>query len=461
MKEGKTEIVAQFSKELARFVVEVRIDEVPDRVLHEARRSLLNFLGCAIGGSRDAAIEHAAAVLSRFSGRPTATVIGRSQRMDALNAAFLNAASANVFDFDDTHVPSVIHPTAPVAAALLALSELQRTTGRDLLLALVLGVEVACRVGNAVSPAHYRRGWHITSTCGVFGAAAASGKLLGLDSRRMNWALGCASAQSSGLVETLGTMAKSVGVGNAARNGLLSALLAQRGVTGPDRPLEGPRGFARVMGEEANLSALVDGLGKRWEILSNTYKPYPCGVVLNPVIDGCLELRARHGIPADRIARVVVRGHPLLAERVDRPQVVAGREAQVSAQHSVAVCFLFGTAGIREFSDAAAQDHAVAALRERVAVTTDIAMPVGSAAVSVAMDKGITYTTTIAHARGSLERPLTDDEIEAKVRLLAEHGLPGMDVEQLVNAVWTLDQREDAGDILRLAVPAARRESQK
>jgi 2-methylcitrate dehydratase PrpD len=455
MQERETEIVPSVSERLARFVIEARIDDVPERVLHEAKRSLLNFFGCAIAGSHDAAIEHAAAVLSCFAGVPTATIIGRPQRTDALSAAFLNAASANVFDFDDTHIPTVIHPTAPIAPPLLALAELRRLTGRDLLLAFVLGVEVACRLGNALSPGHYRRGWHITSTCGVFGAAAASGKILGLASRQMTWAFGCASAQSSGLVETLGTMAKSVGVGNAARNGLLSALLAQHGMTGPEQPIEGPRGFARVAGEEANLFAIVDGLGERWELLANTYKPYPCGVVLNPVIDGCLELRARHALSADRIARVVVCGHPLLAERTDRPDVHTGREAQVSAQHSVAVTLLYGTAGLHEFSDSAACNPAVAALRSRVVITRDSAVPVGSARVSVELNDGTSCATKVDQARGSLERPLTDDEIEAKVRLLAEYGLPGTDVEQLISAVWSIDQRQDVGEIVRLAAPAA------
>ena len=178
-----------------------------------------------------------------------------------MTAAFLNAASGNVFDFDDTHIPTVIHPTAPVAPALFALAAQRRVSGAELLHAFVLGVEIECRLGNAISPGHYRRGWHITATCGVFGAAAAAGELVGLDTTHMIWALGNASAQSSGLVETLGTMAKSIGVGNAARNGLLAALFAERGFAGPDHPLEGPRGFIPVMGGDCDLAGLTAGLG--------------------------------------------------------------------------------------------------------------------------------------------------------------------------------------------------------
>lgn len=438
---------------LVGFVADSRWEDIPPAVRHQAKRSLLNFFGTAMGGCRDAAIETTLRVMSDFSGPRVASVIGRAERVDGLTAAFLNAASGNVFDFDDTHVPTVIHPTAPVAPPLLALSEARRARGADLLHAFVLGVEVACRLGNAVSPGHYRRGWHITSTCGVFGAAAAAGKLLGLDARRLAWALGGAAAQSSGLVETLGTMAKSVGVGQAARGGLLAALLARDGLTGPDRPIEGPRGFASVMSDAADLPSIVDRLGERWEILANTYKPYPCGVVLNPVIDACLELRARRQPGPDEVRRVVVRGHPLLADRADRPAVTTGREAQVSAQHSVAVALLSGAAGVAQYSDAAVADPAVLALRAKVTVERDTAMAVGAAMVRIELGTGESLAATVDQATGGLERPLTDAAIEAKLRALAQHGCPGLDPSRLIDAVWSMDRSDDVGAIMNLAVP--------
>ena len=173
-----------------------------------------------------------------------------------MSAAFLNAAGANVFDYCDTHLPTVVHPTAPLAPALLALAELRRVTGPELLLAFVLGFEIECRVGAAVSPGHYPKGWHITSTCGVFGAAAGAAKLLGLKENQVVWALGNASTQSAGLCECLGWPAKSVSVGNAARNGLFSALLAEKGFSGPAEPIAGAQGFLAAMGEPPNWAAL-------------------------------------------------------------------------------------------------------------------------------------------------------------------------------------------------------------
>jgi 2-methylcitrate dehydratase PrpD len=450
-----TGIHDKVSEHLARFVADATPGDIPSPVRHEGKRALLNFFAVALGGCRDEAIEMSLGVLTGFAGSGTAPIIGRSERADVLTAAFINAAGGNVLDFDDTHIPTVIHPTAPVAPALLALASARRVSGADLLTAFILGVEIECRIGNAVSPGHYRRGWHITATCGVFGAAAAAGRLLGLDVRRMVWAFGNASAQSAGLVETLGTMAKSIGVGSAARNGLLSALLAERGFAGPGHPLEGPHGFIAVMSDTDDLAPLTAGLGKSWEILSNTYKPYPCGVVLNPVIDAVLELRERDCPQADQVHSITVTGHPLLGERTDRPAPASGREAQVSAQHSVATALLHGMAGIAQYTDRAVGDPSTLALRARVRVQDDAAMPVGACRVAVSLLDGREFETTIEHARGSLQRPLTDAELEQKLVTLAAHGCPALDPAPLIDAVWAMEDVSDVRDLMQCAVPVA------
>ncbi len=169
------------TQSLARFIVDTRWEDIPEQARHEAKRALLNFFAVAIAGCRTEPVELALKTLAEFSGGKQATVVGRSERIDALSAAFLNGAGANVFDYCDTHLPTVVHPTAPLAPALLAMAELRRVSGPQLLTAFVLGFEIECRVGAAVSPGHYPKGWHITSTCGVFGAAAGAAKLLGLD----------------------------------------------------------------------------------------------------------------------------------------------------------------------------------------------------------------------------------------------------------------------------------------
>lgn len=442
------------SRDLAAFVADSRWEDIPEDVRHAAERSLLNGFATAFAGCSDSALDAMHGVLLPFAGAPEATLIGRTAKADPLTAAFINAAAMNVHDFDDTHLRTVIHPTAPVAPALLAYAEHRRVSGRDLLHGLVLGIETACRIGNAVSPGHYRRGWHITATCGVFGAAVAVGKLLGLDRGALVNALGAASAQASGLVETLGFMAKSVGVGSACRGGLTAALLAQNGLDGPAKPLEGPRGFLRVTGDEPNWADVTGDLGVRWENLKNIHKPYPGGVVLFPVIDACLALHADGLRPSD-IARVTLHGHPLLGQRTDRPNVETGREAQVSAQHAVAACFVAGRAGLAEFSDEAVRDPAIRALRERVFVADDPGRAVVGVRVAVERADGTTVERIVDHARGTDERPLSDTEIEAKLKTLtAGAEPPGVDARPLIDAVWALRSSDDAGALMQLVRPA-------
>lgn len=440
--------------DLARFIAGTRWQDLPDAIRHEAKRSLLNFFATAISGSGEPAIELAIASLREFGGAPQASVIGRRDRLDALGASFVNAASANIADFDDTHVPTVIHPSAPIAPPLFALAERKGLSGQALLTSFAVGVEIACRTGNAIFPAHYRKGWHITATCGVLGAAAAASHALKLDQQKTVWALGLAATQSAGLVESLGTMAKSVSIGSAARNGLWSALLAKQGFDGPAAPIEGMQGFLAVMADAPDLTALTAGLGEGWQLARNTYKPYPCGVVINPVVDACLLWRAGASATVDDIDAIVVTGNPLLLQRADRPSITTGREAQVSAQHAVAATLLRGKPGLAEFSDQCVRDPAVMALRAKVSLTSAPTLGVDAAQLTFKLRGGKERMVSVDDARGSLSRPLSDAELEAKFEELTAPKLAPDARKALVEAIWTLDRAEDAAGLLALAVPA-------
>jgi 2-methylcitrate dehydratase PrpD len=439
------------TQSLAHYVVATRWEDVPSPVRHQAKRSLMNFFAVALAGCRTGPVEIALRSLAEFSGGKQATLVGRTERIDALSAAFLNAAGANVYDFCDTHLRTVIHPSAPVVPALLAAAELRRVSGPDLLLALILGNEVQARIGLAISPSHYNRGWHITSTCGVFGAASGAGKLLGLDERQMVWALGTAATQSSGLCECLGTPAKSVSVGNAARNGLWSALLAEKGFDGPLEPLAGVQGFYNALHETPDLSLVTEGLGESWEIVATSYKPYPCGFVIHPVLDCVLDWRRDN--PKAEVTRVVVRGNPLLSVRTDRPDISTGRESQVSVQHAVAAALVTGKAGLDQFTDACVCDPKVLALRSKVEVVSDSAFSTIAAAVEITTADGKIHSLSQQAARGSDVNPIDDKDLEQKLRTAAADWDPQRDVTPLVDAIWTLDSRADVSGLASLAVP--------
>ncbi|HSI01871.1 MAG TPA: MmgE/PrpD family protein [Reyranella sp.] len=436
---------------LARFVVDTRWEDIPAEPRHEAKRALLNFFAVALAGCRTEPVELALKSLAEFSGGRQAAVIGRRERLDALSAAFLNAAGANVFDYCDTHLPTVVHPTAPLAPALLAVAELRKVTGPQLLAAFTLGFEVECRIGAAVSPGHYPKGWHITSTCGVFASAAGAGKLLGLGIQPMVWALGIAATQSAGLCECLGWPAKSVSVGNAARNGLWSALLAEKGFSCPAEPLAGSQGFFAVMDEPVNWAGLLDGLGQSWQVANNSLKPYPAGFVIHPLLDLALDWRRAN--PSAVVETVSARGNPLLLQRTDRPEIKTGRESQVSLQHAVAAALVLGKAGLDQFTDACVNDPAVSAMRRKVGVAAASGLSTIAAEMDIVTMDGKKHTLSTQAARGSAANPLKDAEIEEKLRVEAASWQPGHDIQPLIDAVWTLDRSDDVSSLAPLAIP--------
>ena len=440
------------TQDLARFAVESRWSDIPDAVQHEGARAMLNWLGCAIGGCRDESVERLLAALRVFAGPPQATLLGRGERLDALTAACVNGVGSNRLDFDDTHLRTVIHPTVPVAAALLALAEYRPISGAEFLHAFVLGVDAECRIGNAISPEHYENGWHITATCGVLGAAVAAGKAMRLDAQQMAWALGIAATQAAGLMEMLGTESKSFNMGHAARNGLVAAVLAAENFTSSERSLEAPRGFLNVLAQRADPAEITAGLGSRWELMQNAYKPYPCGIVIHPVLDACLDLRAAHRIDPSQVARVAVTINPLAVKLCGNRTPRDSLEGKLSLYHSAAVALVDGAAGVLQYTDARVTDPQVERFRDRIAVGTDPAVGKEQARVRISLVSGAAHEMFVEQARGSLERPLSDAEIEAKFRSLAANELDPTAIEQLIGRCWSLASLPDAGVIARGSV---------
>jgi 2-methylcitrate dehydratase PrpD len=433
----------EVTRTLANFAAGFTSTSIPAAVRHEARRALVNGLGAALGAAMRDEIGIPLKVLAAQGAGGTFGVIGRSERLAMLDAAFVNGIAINALDFDDTHLPTVIHPTAPIAPVVIALAERGGITGRALIDAFAIGIEVACRLGNAV-PGHYARGFHITATCGVFGATAAAGRLLGLNTDQMLAAFASAGGQAAGLVENLPTLAKSTSVGGAARGGLLAALLAEQGWSGGPHTIEGRFGFARVLADQFNPNALTDGLGTQWEVLKNDYKPYPCGVVLNPVLDACLALAESGTIDAAKIAQITVFGHKLLGVRADRGVVTDGQLTRLSIHHCAAISFARRRAGVDEFTEATARDPVIQTLAQKVSYQEDPTCAVESARVVVRLADGTERTHTVQQARGSAARPLTDADLEAKARLLAKRGAPDCAIDQLINLLWHLDELPDA-----------------
>ena len=439
------------TRRLAKYVVSAKAADLPGPVRKEAARTVLNWTGAALGGSRHETVDNAIAALSPFSGPAQATILGRRERLDIMHAALMNGISSHVLDFDDTHPKTIIHPAAPVLPAILALAEYRPMSGSDFITAFIVGVEVECRIGNMAYPKHYDAGWHITGTAGVFGAAAAAGKLLGLSEQQMAWALGLAATQPVGLQEMFGTMTKSFHPGRAAQNGLTSALLAARNFTSSSQSLEARFGWGNVLSTSQNFAQLIDRLGETYEISVNTYKPFPCGVVMHPTIDGCIQLRNEHKLTADTIDRVELKVHPLVLQLTSKKAPESGLESKFSVYHAASVALLEGAAGVMEFSDQAARNASVIALRDRVTAVVDPAIKEDQVRVTVAMKDGRRLEKFVEHAVGSVEHPMSDAELEAKFSRLADGVLPQDRLRRLLDLCWNVGALKDAAELPRAA----------
>ncbi len=424
---------------LASWIVSHRIETVPEDVRHEARRAIVNYLGCALGGCRDEAVDIAIEALGPFSGPRTASILGRAEQLDPLHASLMNGISSHVYDFDDTTPKNYMHPTSPVASALFAYASVNPVSGRDFMEAFITGFEAEMRIGNAVYPAHYDVGWHITGTAGVFGAATAIGKLLGLARHQMVWNIGLAATQAAGIREMFGSMAKALHPGRAAQNGYASALLARAGFTAGEHGLEGPRGFAAVQAAKYDLAKITAGLDRDWELRANTYKPFPCGIVNHPTIDGAIQIHHEHHPDPTSIKAVRLRVAPLVMDLCNQTNITKGLQGKFSVYHGAAVGLVRGKAGIQEYTDAAVNEPAVKHVRELATAEGDRSITEDQAHIEVELADGTKLTRFVEKSLGNIHRPLTDAQLNDKFRDQAVLALPLEQVDTLIAECWKID----------------------
>ncbi|HEX5958311.1 MAG TPA: MmgE/PrpD family protein [Hyphomicrobiaceae bacterium] len=441
------------TKAVADYVVDSRAEDVPEDVRHEALRAMVNIVGCAVGGAREPAADVAVATFSPFFGPATAAIVGRREKADPLHAALLNGITSHVHDYDDTLPKNYIHASSPVASALLAYASSNTVSGRDLVHAFILGFEVTSRIGNATYPAHYDAGWHSTGTCGVFGAAVAIGKLIGLNGAQMINAIGLAATQAAGVREMFGSMGKALHPGRAAQNGIGAALLARNGFTAGAYGLEGPRGFAPVLSARYDLSRLTDGLGRDFDLRENTYKPFPCGIVNHPSIDAAIQLREEHGLSAEAIRSASLKVAPLVMDLCGKRNISKGLEGKFSVVHGTAVGLVRGKAGLQEYTDAAVNDPEIRRVREAITLEGDSTVSEDSSRLRVELQDGRVLTKEVLHSLGNLKRPLSDALLDAKFRDQAARVLAPAQVDTLLNRCWKLAELSDAGELVAASVP--------
>lgn len=422
--------------------------DLPEDVAHAGRRTLLNALSLAVGAARHPAVEAAYEVVRRLTRRSEASVPVRSARVEAEWAAFVGGIAVHAEDHDDTHLTTVVHPGAPVVPAALAVAELCGSSGRQLLEAVVVGVEVACRMGLGLGPGHFDRGWHLTGSTGRYGAAAAAARLAGLDEATLTGVWARSAAETAGVQAAFGTMTKPYHPGKAAHDGILAVRDALDGrLPAPMSPAAETDLF-HALGPDPDPSGAIAGLGQQWETALNTFKPYACGIVSHPVIDAAVEARPR---VAGRISRIVVTVNPIVLDVMGVEEPADGLESKFSVYHCAAIGLLDGAGGPAQFSDKRVNSPDTGALRRKVEVTTDPSLARDAARLAVDLVDGQRIEVGVDHARGSVERPMTDEDLTFKARA-AMRPVIGESADDLIDMVYSI---EDHGARHVMGVAAA------
>ena len=436
------------ARRLARFVVDLELKDLPPPAVEKAGLLVLDTLGCCLAAAPYDFGRAARATAERLGGPTESALVGSRVRVAAANAALANATLAHGLDFDDTREDAIVHTGSVAVTTSLAVGEATGASGRATLEAIVAGVEVMCRVGLAVPGKFHARHYHPTALTGTFGAAAAAGKLYGLTEDELVRAFGICGSQASGIIEYLadGSWTKRLHAGWAAHAGVVAALLAHAGFTGPETVFEGEHGFYRAFAgglDEARLDELLGTLGVAWELEQLTFKPYPCGSIAQPYMDCAARLRAGPGVSAGRIAAIRCRTAAGPVPRLWEPLAAKhtppnGYAAKFSLPYLLAAIFVKGRAGLAEFADEAVRDAEVLRVARLVTYELDATIDyprqfVGD--VEVTLTDGRVVREKQDRPRGGPDAPLTRAEIEAKFRGNAALVLPPDRVERVIQAV--------------------------
>jgi 2-methylcitrate dehydratase PrpD len=438
---------------IARYIAELDYSSIPQKIIDEMKVLLFDYLGVALRGTKTESGKIAAQFSKKLREKGEATVIGFGYRVSAPSAGFSNAILSHSIELDDVDSLAYFHFSPPIFSAALAVAEKKHAAGRNLLVALVAGCDVVARLSSAVNPAHRDRGFHTTAACGIFGAAAASAKLLGLDSNGMMSALGLAGAQASGLMEFYGTsMQKRFNPGPAARGGVVSAILASMGFTGAETILEGDRGFLKAYSDQVDQKKLTEGLGREFPIFIE-YKPYSCARPIHNAIDCSLELRRRYNVDPSQISKITVYRHPRWANyhKINRPRTY--HEAQVSLPYAVAVSFAEGKAFLQQYSDEKLRDPLIRRLSEMVEIKTVDGLPRDvSCRMEIVLRDGSQFVSQVDDPKGSIENPMTPQEKREKFNSLSSDILDGRTRKRIEETVFKIEKVKDVSKLMSLVV---------
>ena len=453
-----------YSQIVARFVSGLKLADVPQAVVDKAKLVFLDTLGVALASSTMDFGRMVLNVAQKLGGPSVSCLIGSPAKVGAANAVLANGTLAHGLDYDDTLEEAIVHTGCCAGMTALSVGDEVGASGRSVLEAAIAGTEVLCKIGLVAPGKFHARGFHPTAICSTFGAAAAAGKLYGLEPGQWSDAFGLCGSQSSGIIEYLadGTWTKRLHPGWSAHGGVIATLLAREGFRGPATVFEGQHGFYHAFGgpNEYNFDKLLE-LGKEWEIRRLTFKSYPCGSISHPYMDCALRLKQKYNPVAENIAEIICRTaegpvHRLWEPLDQKRQPPTSYAAKFSLPFSIAVMLIRGRAGLDEFSDDAIRDPAVLGLAKKVRYELDPTIDYPrhfSGHVKIRLENGTILEENQPHPRGGLESPLPPEEIEDKFRANARLALPATKVDGILDVVRRLEQLPSITPLTHLLNP--------
>ena len=452
------------TQEIASFVAKTRYRDIPSDVVRLAEGFILDGLGVALAGSTDECARIVQAHIRQMRARDECAVLGTGLRAPAPKAALANGVAGHAMDYDDTQLSTskeavyglLTHPTTPVLAAILAVGEKEKISGEEFLLAYILGVEVECRIADAIAPRHYQSGFHSTATMGGLGAAMAVGKLLHLKEEALIRSLGIAASMASGLRENFGTMTKPLHAGRAAENGVTAALLAQSGFTAATNILEARRGFYNAMAGGYDESKIAGRLGRPYFMQEPgiSIKPYPSGSLSHPAQDLILDLVKQHDLHAANIESIDVGTNSNVPNALIYPMPKTALEGKFSIPFCMAIAVLERKAGIAQFTDRKVRGRKVVELMKRVRLYVDdeleaLGYDQVRSRIRIKLKDGKVIEGRYDVARGHPEKPMNWAELGEKFRDCARLVLPRKNAEDAIQLVARLEQLRSLSPLLR------------
>ncbi len=443
------------STQLSQHVCQFNFESLSPATVTAVKRLLLDYVGVAIAGSQTESGRIAREFAASMGGHEQATVLGGSARVPAMQAAFANAISSHSVELDDIDVLALFHFSPPVYSAAIATAQQQGASGKALVTALAAGCETMERVSKASNNSLRNRGYHTTPTTGVFGAAVAAGLLYGLSTEQMVCALGLAGASASGLMEMYGpSMQKRYNPGPTARNGITAAAMAKLGFTGTDTIFEGERGFLAAFTDANQPEELIKGLDTPYQ-LDIEFKPFSCARPIHNAIGCALEIRQNHKPDLSKVAAIRMQRHPDWAHYHGNKAPRTYHEAQMSLPYSVAVALVDGQALFPQYNNARLKEADIVRLTQMVDIEPDASLPRGvSCKMTMTMQDGSTYISQVDYPKGSIQNPMSDDELRAKFDLLAQPIIGKNKADQLAEGLTQIENCEDLTTLFTLAQPS-------